>query len=227
MARPSQKIVGVIFSVADLQRALRMRRPPDLLELRLDGLLHAVDTVKKSIAKLPAPLIVTARHPAEGGANRASPQQRRALLREFLPYATYLDVELRSAPLLRELLRTARAKSVRTIISFHDLRGTPSAVRLDKLASAARSLGADVVKVATRTDTSSQVNRLLDFFGRQQDRRTKIAVMGIGRFGQACRRELFRRGCPFNYAPLGPPQLKGQLSLAQLGRIDATSASGS
>jgi 3-dehydroquinate dehydratase-1 len=213
------KIVGVIFSRPDFQRALRMRNPPDLFELRLDGLLHAVDRVKKAIGKLPAPLIVTARHPAEGGANRASPWQRRALLHEFLPHASYLDVELRSAPLLRELLRTARANNVRTIISFHDLRGTPSPARLDKLASAARSLGADVVKVATRTDTISQLNRLLDFFDRQRDTSKRIAVMGMGKLGQTCRRELFRRGCPFNYAPIGGPQVTGQLSLAQLRRL--------
>ena len=35
------KIVGVIFSRLDLQRALRMRKPPDLFELRLDGLAAA------------------------------------------------------------------------------------------------------------------------------------------------------------------------------------------
>ena len=218
MTRASPKIVGVIFSPADLQRALRMRNPPDLFELRLDGLVHAIDTVKKTIAKLPAPFIATARHPLEGGANRLSARGRGAFLLEFLPHATYVDVELRSAPFLREVLRNARAAHVGTIVSVHDLNGTPSAARLDQLASGIRSLGPDIAKFATRTDTISQMNRLLDFFERQS-KSTRIAVMGMGKLGQVCRGQLFRRGCVLNYAPLGRPQVAGQLSIAQLRRI--------
>ena len=225
MTSASGRIVGVIFSLADLQRALKMRNPPDLFELRLDGLLDATKAVKKAIPKLPAPLIATARHPLEGGANRLSVRQRSALLLEFLPHATYVDVELRSASFLQEVFRRARVNHVRTIISFHDLRGTPSAARLDKLASAARALNADVVKFATRTDTTWQMNRLLDFFDRQQGRSTRIAVTGIGKLGPTCRREVFRRGCPLNYGPVGRPQVTGQLSLAQLRRIQATNPS--
>jgi 3-dehydroquinate dehydratase I len=221
MTRASPKIVGVIFSPADLQRALAMRNPPDLFELRLDGLVHVIDTVKKTIAKLRAPFIATARHPREGGANRLSSRQRGALLLEFLPQAAYVDVELRSAPVLRDVLRKARTDHVRTIISVHDLKGTPSTARLDKLASAVRSLGPDIVKAATRTDTIAQVNRLLDFFERES-KRTKIAAMGIGELGKACRVELFRRGCPLNYVPIGRPQVAGQLSIAQLRRISQT-----
>ena len=73
MKRP--KIVGVIFSRADLERARRMRKPPDLFELRLDRLIDA------PIGQLPAPLIITARHPREGGANNLSALRRRATFR--------------------------------------------------------------------------------------------------------------------------------------------------
>jgi 3-dehydroquinate dehydratase-1 len=220
MTKPAvRQVVGVIFSRADLQRALRMRNPPDLFELRLDGLVRITGTVKAAIDRLRAPIIVTARHPAEGGANKLSSMQRRALLLEFLPQATYVDVELRSATFLGEVLRTARENNVGTIISFHDLNGTPSAARLDKLASEARSLGADIIKFATRTDAASQLKTLLDFFERQR-RRTKIAAMGIGKFGQISRRELFRRGSALNYAPIGRRQIAGQLSLAQLRELE-------
>jgi 3-dehydroquinate dehydratase-1 len=220
MTKPAvRQIVGVIFSRADLQRALRMRNPPDLFELRLDGLVRITETVKAAIDRLPAPIIITARHSAEGGANNLSSKQRRALLLEFLPHASYVDVELRSAALLGEVLRTAREKKVGTIISFHDLAGIPSAARLDKLASDARSLGAEIVKFATRTDTASQLKRLLDFFARQR-RRMKMAAMGIGKLGQASRRELFRRGSLLNYAPIGTRQVPGQLSLAQLRALE-------
>jgi 3-dehydroquinate dehydratase-1 len=213
-----RKIVGVIFSRADLQRALKMRNAPDLFELRLDSLVGIAPAIIPTIERLPAPVIITARHPTEGGANHLSSKRRRELLLEFLPYAAYVDVELRSTASLADVLRTARANHVRTILSFHDLHKTPTAARLDSLAVTARSLGADIVKFATRIDSTSQGDRLLDFFDRQQGS-GKVVAMGIGKLGQVCRRELFRRGCLLNYAPLGRPQATGQLSIAQLRRI--------
>jgi len=202
-----QKIVGVIFSCADLERALRMRRPPDLFELRLDRLLAT------PVPELPAPLIITARDPREGGANNLSPARRRALLLEFLPRAKYVDVELGSA----RALQHGRNK-VGTIISFHDFESTPSAARLDDIASRARSLGAAIVKVATRTDTAAQLDRLLDFFERQREA-ADVVAMGMGKLGRASRLELWRRGCLLNYAHLGSPAASGQLSIRELRRF--------
>ena len=144
------KIVGVIFSRADLERAVRMRKPPDFFELRLDRL------IKSAIGPLPAPLIITARDPREGGANNLSAVRRRALLLKFLPRAAYVDVELRSARAFRSVLESASENKVRAILSFHDFEATPADARLDEIALEARSLGAAIVKVATRTDTRAQ-----------------------------------------------------------------------
>ena len=131
MARRSTKrrprVVGVIASRADLERAVRMRRPPDLFELRLDRLAGMADEVEKVLPRLRTPLIITARDPREGGANKLRLRQRRDLLARFLSHADYIDVELRSARTLRALLAIAKAKNVRRIISFHDFKSTPSA----------------------------------------------------------------------------------------------------
>jgi len=214
------QIVGVIFSRADLQRALRMRQPPDLFELRLDRLVNCIDEVKAAIDRLPARFIITARDPREGGANHLSAPRRRALLLQFLPRAAWVDVELRSARLLQSVLRSAEAKNIRKIISFHDFESTPSASRLDKIASDARSLGADVIKVATRTDTFAQFDRLLDFFDRP--RAAAVAAMGMGKLGRASRLELARRGSVLNYAHLGSPAAPGQVSIRDLRRARGT-----
>jgi 3-dehydroquinate dehydratase len=72
------RVVGVIASRADLEQALRMRRPPDLFELRLDRLTGVIGRVETKLPKLRAPLIITARHPNEGGSGRLSLRQRRA-----------------------------------------------------------------------------------------------------------------------------------------------------
>lgn len=210
-----QKIVGVIFSRADLQRALRLRIRPDLFELRLDRLINCSGELKAAVGPLVAPLIVTARDPGEGGANNLSAVRRRALLLEFLLHAQYVDVELRSAAALRPVLQAALEKKIETIISFHDLRATPPRSELDKIVQRARSLGASIVKVATRTDTRPQLDTLLDFFERQSAT-SDLAAMGIGRLGRIARVELARRGSALNYGHLGAPTAAGQLSVQEL-----------
>lgn len=211
------QIVGVIFSPGDLERAIRMRNPPDLFELRLDGLARSMKTVRDGIDKLPAPFIITARHPREGGANHLSARERRELLLAFLPQAAWVDIELRAARTLAPVLQAARTKNIPVIVSFHDFRGTPTASRLDEIARAAQSLGANVVKIATRTDTPAQLEELLSFFERQPAGK-KVVAMGMGKLGKQSRLGLARRGCPLNYAHLGVPQIAGQLSIPELRR---------
>jgi len=216
-APSSPQIVGVIFTGSDLRRAVQMRNPPDLFELRLDALFAKSEKGEATLGELRAPLIITARHPREGGSNNLSAQERRALFLRFLPCAAYVDIELRAAGPLRAILEEARAKSIRTILSFHDFHETPSPARLDKIAREAQSLGADLLKIATRTDTSTQLARLLDFFSSNRPE-MKIAAMGIGRLGRAARRELFRRGSILNYVHLGRTGIAGQPSLREIRR---------
>ncbi len=212
------QIVGVIFTPADLQHAARMRNPPDLFELRLDALSARNEAIKDAVSRLPAPLIITARHPREGGLNRLSARERRALLMRFLPCAAYLDIELRAAATLSAILGNARLQRTRTILSFHDFQETPSRARLDAIADKAESLGADILKIATRTDTRAQLTTLLDFF-RHKRPQMKIAAMGVGRLGRNARLELARCGSVLNYVHLGKPQIEGQLSLKELRRV--------
>jgi 3-dehydroquinate dehydratase I len=219
MTKPSTpQIVGVIFTRTDLRRALRMRNPPNLFELRLDALFAKSEEVRDAIVDLRAPLIITARHPREGGSNQLSAQKRRALLLRFLPHAAYVDIELRSAGTFAAILEEARAKSVRTIVSFHDFNETPSRPRLDKIARTAQLLGADLLKIATRTDTPAQLTRLLDFFLRER-LEMKIAAMGVGHLGRISRFQFARHRSALNYGHLGSPQAEGQLSIIQLRRI--------
>ena len=135
-----------------------------------------------------------------------------------MPHAAYVDVELRSARALASVLEEARARNIGTIVSFHDFKGTPTATRFEEIACAARSLGADLLKVATRTDTSAQLARLRDFFQRER-LEMEIAAMGVGRLGRISRFEFARHRSALNYGHLGSPQAEGQLSITQLRRI--------
>ena len=211
------RIVGVIASGADLARALRLRSLPDLFELRLDALGCESNEFPASIARLRAPLIITARHPREGGLNNLNAARRRDLLLEFLPYAACVDVELRSVSTSQRVLTAAREMQVCVIISVHDFRATPSVPRLKQLADTAKAFAPAVLKIATRTDSDPQLARLLEFF-RTNKTLMPTSAMGMGKLGRASRLMLAREGSVLNYAHLGVDHVGGQLSVAEMRR---------
>ena len=220
MARRSTKrrprVVGVIASRADLERAVRMRKPPDLFELRLDRLAGLADEVETVLPRLRTPLIITARDPREGGANKLRLRERRDLLARFLSHADYIDVELRSARTLRALLAIAQAKNIRQIISFHDFKSTPNTRLLEAKAHNAKALCADIFKVATRADTAMELGRLLEFMTSSR-RNVSLAVMGIGKLGAISRVLLARAGSVLIYASVvAATDVEGQMSLEQV-----------
>jgi 3-dehydroquinate dehydratase-1 len=213
------RVVGVIASRADLERATRMRRPPDLFELRLDSLASIADRVERMLPKLRRPLIITARDPREGGANQLRLRQRRDLLARFLNHAEFIDVELRSASALLRSFDLTKNKRVRRIISFHDFKSTPKTKLLMTKARDAKVLRADIFKVATRTDTPMELGRLLDFITNTRVN-LPLAVMGIGKLGAISRVILARAGSALIYASVGGvSDIEGQLSLAQLRKL--------
>lgn len=221
--RPSVKapimrqIIGVIASRADLLRAVRMKNAPDLFELRLDHLLNHLDLLESELSRLASPFIITARHPREGGANNLSVNQRRQLLSRFLRRARYIDVELRSTKALKSVLSLAGKQNVGRIISFHDFNSTPTLASLRAKARAAKARGADIFKVATRTDSRTELARLLKFFS-DHDVDLPISAMGIGKLGSESRRELIRLGSVLNYANSGRVRISGQPSLSEIRR---------
>ena len=215
----------MIASTADLRFADAMRQPPDLFELRLDHLCGIAAQLERKMSNLSAkgrtrrgesaPVIITARDPREGGANNLSLQQRLNLLLRFLPYAKYVDIELRSARAFKSLLAQARKQNVRCILSFHDFKSTPSTRSLRAKAALAKTQGADIFKIACRTDSPAQLTRLIDFV-LDKDVDLPVSAMGIGKLGAISRLLLARCGSVLNYASLHRSQVEGQLPIELL-----------
>jgi len=215
------RLVGVIASPAALEKATRLRHPPDLFELRLDALRHSLGEVASSIPKLRAPLILTARHPAEGGVGALSLTARRALLLRFLEHAAFVDLELRSVRQMKSLIDQTRRRRIGLIISRHDLRDTPALSALRRAAKLAMAADATIFKVATRTDTPAQLARLISFFETTRAQ-LPLAAMGMGKLGLASRRQLAQLGSALNYGSLDATTSEGQPSLGQVRRTRHT-----
>lgn len=219
------RLVAVISSWADLRAAIAIRQPPDFFELRLDSLSPIPRNAEDKISRLRAPLIITARDPREGGVGNLSIETRRELLLRFLPHAKYIDVELRTARQFKSLLTQAQKRKVGLILSYHNLKATPSSRSLCAKAKRAKDAGADIFKVATRTDTPAALAKLIDFLKSCTGNRSsssnrlgdiRLAVMGIGKLGAISRLLLLRCGSVLNYGSVGRPNIEGQLPVEVL-----------
>lgn len=217
-------VTAAVWSEATRRAALALRAggAPDVLELRVDGFAPTPARLDALAAKTTRPLIVTVRHPAEGGLDPAlaAAGTRRTLYERFLPVASWVDIEVRSLRPLGAVAAQARARGVRLIASFHDFGGTPSTRRLRALADRAAAAGADVFKVATTTRTPGDLARLLDLLAHEHG--LPLAVMGMGPLGKVSRLALGAAGSVLNYGYLGSSaQVPGQWAAVRLrARLD-------
>lgn len=213
-----QRVVGVIASPAALGKATRLLRPPDLFELRLDALRHSLGETERALQRLRAPIILTARHPAEGGQGALPLAARRGLLERFLAHAAYVDLELRTARQMTTLLEQMKRRRISLILSFHDFHDTPMSGDLLRLTKSAAVFRPAILKIATRTDTPAQLARLLAFWRDLPVQKFPLAAMGLGRLGLESRRQLGHLGSALVYVSLGDAPVLGQPSLSQLRR---------
>jgi 3-dehydroquinate dehydratase-1 len=209
-------VVGTIHSAVSLAEGLRIRDGEcDWLELRVDNFFPQVAKLRRAASKLRCPRIVTVRHSSEGGmAGALTPRQRRALYADFLEVADLVDVELRQAAPMKEVIREAAAEGTGVILSHHDFTRTPRPEKLRELALRARDAGADIFKVAAMTRSPRDLAALLQFLA--DARGVPLAVMGMGEYGKISRLALARAGSCLNYGYLGTPNASGQWHAALL-----------
>jgi 3-dehydroquinate dehydratase-1 len=208
-------IVGTIHSPGSLKTALGLREGAvDFLEIRVDSFATDLAPLNRALPRLRIPRIVTVRHPAEGGANALGFARRRELYREFLPHAEMIDVELRSAEKLADILGEAQATGVKVILSSHDFRRTPATATLQKCMARAHRAGADVCKIAARADRAAELHRLLGLLAGAQ--RIPLSVMAMGRLGKVSRLVLASAGSVLNYGYLHRANASGQWEAREL-----------
>ena len=203
------QVVGAVHSTGALRRALRIRHGDvDFLEIRVDSFAPDPAPLLRALPRLRVPLIVTVRHPAEGGLNRLGLARRRELFAEFLPFATLIDIELRSCATLAPTIADARARGVRVIVSAHHFKTMPTTASLWQTIRRAHAAGAGICKLAALADTPAALARLLGLFSRRPP--LPLSVMGMGRFGKISRLLLAQTGSVLNYGYLDRPNASGQ-----------------
>lgn len=186
----------------------------DLVELRLDLLGLSGDEVREAAAGLRVPILLTARHPAEGGRGPAAAGERAAMLEALLDIAALVDIELRSVPELRAFIPRARSSGVPVVGSFHDFQATPGDEVLAGAIGFAENAGLDAVKIAAYLNTPDDLFRLGKLASAKH--RLRLSVMGMGPWGRVSRLLLAKCGSLLNYGFLGESNAPGQWPVARL-----------
>lgn len=204
-------VVGAVSSASTLEGISQISlisEECDVLELRLDSIRLPLEELHGHAAHLTLPILITARHPIEGGEQDLSVDARSALLEAHLDVTTLMDVELRSAMELQPLIRKAQAKGVGVIGSFHDFNSTPMDEVLRGAVDLALQFRFDAVKIATMLQSPADLGRLVTLAA--TERRLPVSIMGMGPLGRTSRLVLAKCGSVLNYGYLGSSNAPGQ-----------------
>lgn len=210
------RVVATAHTTAGLRAALRLgARRVGFVEVRLDAWAAGRGPDANDLRRIKPMLLLTARHPAEGGSGCLSSPRRRELLEGFLPLARAVDVELRSVRSMAGVLAEASRQRALKVISFHDFRGTPTLARLRGILDRCYSAGADIAKIAVHLHGARDLAVLLQL---QAGARRPLATMGMGPLGRVSRLVLAAAGSRLNYGYLDKPQVPGQWPALELVR---------
>src|SRR5205809_7959200 len=113
------------------------------------------------------------------------------------------------------MLKITIKKKLHLILSIHDFKSTPSPRSLRTMGASAKTHGAHIFKVATRTDTPAELARLVDFV-MNKGVELSVSAMGIGKLGAISRLLLASYGSVLNYGSLRRAQVEGQLPIEVL-----------
>lgn len=211
--------VGVISDETALEHFVSLdetarRALCDVAELRLDLLRLPETYLRDKLNGNNLPLLLTARHPAEGGQGPEDTAARAAMIEPLLDLASLIDIELRSAMPMQGTIQKARAAGVPVIGSFHEFQATPADDVLSGAVNFGQQAGLDAVKIATYLNTQEDLIRLMKLAAGSH--RLRLSVMGMGPLGRISRLVLAKSGSLLNYGFIGTSNAPGQWPAARL-----------
>lgn len=210
------------------QVAQATRLGADMVELRLDYLCDATPEAIRELmsrtARFAVEVVVTCRLAEEGGLFSADEPQRIQLLEAAVQTGgDYVDIELaawRRSAMLREKIDALRltrdpSRPLKLILSRHDFEKTPAdpAGMLDDIASEP----CDVVKLATKAESTVDSLRMLDALRESAAKRPTIAL-AMGEPGIMTRVLARKFGALLTFASLdtGKESAPGQVTMTDM-----------
>ena len=184
----------------------------DIVELRIDQYSSfEKEYVLKQVSKFRQfPTIATLRSKEEGGDWNLSESARLQLFETIIPQVDAIDIELSAGEILPKVIRSAHKAKKIAVISHHNFDRTPDAKDLLKILKDAKTLGADIVKIATMALKRADLQTLAAFTIANASQ--NLVTMAMGSEGLLSRIFFPALGSLITYAYLGEPTAPGQLS---------------
>ena len=191
----------------------------DLIELRVDYLKNPrLEFLLEAGGK---PLVITNRRKEEGGKFIGDEKNRLALLGEAIHLgAPFVDIESRSEPsLLGEMI--SHKMKTRLILSYHDLKKTPSPEGLRSLLRRMMGNRADIIKIVTFAQTYEDNLSILSLIPYAREKGQKVIAFCMGAKGKMSRIFSPILGAAWTYASLDRKRVAapGQLTALELREI--------
>ena len=202
-------IVVPITSKADLGKISGSagQTPWDIIELRIDSFPITPETCREIAVN--HTIILTCRHPDEGGnSNCSNNEVRHSLLAPLIPHVAGIDIEIAHAGEMTKSINLARQLGLTIILSAHDFVSTPDLKKLHQTIETGIANRADLIKIATTTETPEHLCRLLSLFNAFP--KHNLSLMGMGKLGMASRLAAAQCGSILNYASLNEGNVSGQ-----------------
>lgn len=204
-----------------LTQARAAAEQADLLEIRLDSM--AIPAIAPFAGAVATPLLFTNRASWEGGGFSGSEEERVSLLRQtVLAGAAFVDIELKTEAVLRDaLIREAKERGSRSIVSWHSFASTPSSQALRTILQEQYRSGAEIGKIVTMAHTYHDVLRVLDLQNEAAEIGLPLIAFCMGTVGVISRVATLGLGGFMTYAAADGSQgtAPGQLTVTALRAI--------
>ena len=218
---------GICISIADrdtesaLASGHSVSSKADVIEIRLDYLDNPA--ISPFVEELELPLLFTCRPEWEGGEFSGAEVERADLLEEAIARgAAYVDIELKSDEKIRQrVIEAARLGRVKSIVSWHHFKTTPSAQALESILQEQYRSGADIGKIVTMAQDFQDVLRILDLQVLAAEMSFPLCAFCMGRAGMISRVATLELGGYMSYAAPdgGAVTAPGQLPVSEMRSI--------
>ncbi len=189
-----------------------IKKGADLLEIRIDSIVNVSPKIVRNIIEsIDFPIIATNRGENEGGMFLGSEKERINILKSCSNFKNvkYIDIELQTDSSLRNyIIKKCRESNIKTIVSFHDFKKTPSVDQLLEIVKQEKKIG-DIAKVAVMPINLEDTISVLAIMSRCDN---TIAI-SMGELGSYTRVIASKFNAPITFATGGDVTAPGQIDI--------------
>lgn len=203
------KVVAAVASLEEAREAKALGA--DIIEMRVD-LLHGDPlTIVESTYRLGVPLIITVRPEYEGGHFKGSDHDRADVFKELIPYAAFIDVELK-ARTIDEIIKATRGTDTLPIVSAHNFKKTPPNADMLRIIDRCLEKGS-IAKLAVMPHSLTEVLRVYEVTLKAK---RPVCTIAMGEIGAHSRIVAPVYGSLLTYGYVRKPVAPGQMRVDKI-----------